>query len=341
MTDLIQSIKNTISQSIQFDEAHRAFVLFDTQSELARTITDAYREAIPSAQFVNFESVSTDEALALLMSHGENDFIVLIQSGSFRLNEFRLRVELFKLKIKVIEYGHLDRIPSSEIPTYLSALEYDADYYRTVGHSLKKKIDVAQTIRVETPAGVLEYQGGFEDAKLNIGDYTGMKNVGGQFPIGEVFTEPKDLSCVNGEVSLFAFGDREFRMRVQDAPFSVTIHMGEIVDVQGAPDEFHAVLDLIREEEERIGLRELGFGLNRALTRTKTLVDIGAYERMSGVHMSLGAKHTIYNKPGFSRKHSRFHVDVFVAVDRVLIENECVFQNGRYFNYPQSNSSYP
>lgn len=28
----------------------------------------------------------------------------------------------------------------------------------------------------------------------------GMKNVGGTFPVGEVFTEPKELRQVNGEV---------------------------------------------------------------------------------------------------------------------------------------------
>lgn len=33
----------------------------------------------------------------------------------------------------------------------------------------------------------------------------GMKNVGGTFPIGEVFSEPKDLTKVNGELMIFGY----------------------------------------------------------------------------------------------------------------------------------------
>ena len=61
-------------------------------------------------------------------------------------------------------------------------------------------IDHARSATVESDECVLRYESSFEDTKLNIGDYTSMKNVGGQFPFGEVFTEPIDLEGVNGEV---------------------------------------------------------------------------------------------------------------------------------------------
>jgi len=51
---------------------------------------------------------------------------------------------------------------------------------------------------------------------------------------------------------------------------------------------------------------------------------------MCGVHLSLGSKHAIDAKPGLSKRRTKFHVDVFVAVDRVEIAGEEIFSNGRY-----------
>ncbi len=78
-----------------------------------------------------------------------------------------------------------------------------------------------------------------------------------------------------------------------------------------------------------VWIRELGFGLNRALTREKRVTDIGTYERMCGVHLSLGAKHLQYKKPEFPKKQG-FHVDVFIDTQRVEIDGATVFKNGAY-----------
>jgi hypothetical protein len=51
---------------------------------------------------------------------------------------------------------------------------------------------------------------------------------------------------------------------------------------------------------------------------------------MCGIHLSLGSKHAIYAKPGLSRRKTKFHVDVFVAVDQVEIDGEVVFSGGAY-----------
>jgi hypothetical protein len=323
-------MKDVVFTAMEYTPEHRALVLFDTHSALARRITEAYREAIPEATFVDFHETTPEEALRALNSYGQDDLVVLVQSGSFRLNEFRLRVELFKLGIKVIEHGHVGRIPTEEILAYEDALAYDASYYRTLGPKMKALVDAASTIVVESEGGgVLTYEGGFEDTKLNIGDYTGMKNVGGQFPIGEVFTEPKELVRVNGTVSLYAFGNKEFRVEVPERPMMVTVKEGMIVGVEDATASFNEVLAQI-QEDETLTVRELGFGMNRAFTRTRRVIDVGAYERMCGVHLSLGGKHAIYAKPGFSRKHSRHHVDVFADVTRVLIDGRVVYENGAY-----------
>ena len=62
-------------------------------------------------------------------------------------------------------------------------------------------------------------------------------------------------------------------------------------------------------------VRELGMGLNTAITTTTPLSDINFYERKIGIHLSLGKKHGIYGKKLPKTEVQRFHIDVFVAVE--------------------------
>ena len=94
-------------------------------------------------------------------------------------------------------------IDESQFETYVNALYYDANFYRPLGTALKQRLDTCEKVRVFCEGTELVYPVGMESSKLNIGDYTGMKNVGGTFPIGEVFTESKDLTKVNGAVKIF------------------------------------------------------------------------------------------------------------------------------------------
>jgi hypothetical protein len=119
--------------------------------------------------------------------------------------------------------------------------------------------------------------------------------------------------------------------------------------------EFERVLEKIRADEGEVWVRELGFGLNRALGRERMIRDIGTLERMCGVHLSLGAKHAVYkNRKQSAFRHraggaaggvpdpsigvpgrtnpvvARHHVDVFLAVERVFIDDEAVFRNGAW-----------
>ena len=122
------------------------------------------------------------------------DLAILVQSTNFRMDAYRIRVELFKQGLKVIEHPHLGRMAGKEALIYLDALAYDADYYRGVGRGLKAYIDAASGAVVDGGGAQIVFDGPLEDAKLNIGDYSEMKNWGGQFPIGEVFSEAKDLA---------------------------------------------------------------------------------------------------------------------------------------------------
>lgn len=330
MLKLITSLHDIVRIAIGLPPGGRALIVFDTESELAKQLVEGYRTILPEATFLKFDSENPLNTMASIEAMRSGDLVVLVQSGSFRLSQFRIRLELFKRQLRVIEHPHLNRMVGEEAETYLASLAYPADYYRGTGRALKERIDIAERIIVESVGGrQLVYETPMEKACLNVGDYTGMKNIGGQFPIGEVFTEPQNWEGVNGSVALFAYGDKAFRVRVVSEPIVLHIEQGKIVGTEGAPEEFTEILKEIAETEP-LWVRELGFGMNRAFTRHRTVCDIGSYERMCGIHLSLGQKHTIYTKPGMPKRTSKYHVDVFVDVKNVEIDGERIFDGERY-----------
>lgn len=329
MTTLAQNLQDTLNHAIEYTEDRNAVVVFDRESALASLVADGYAEALPSATMVNFTETTPEAILDLVDSLLPKDLVVLVQSTSFRLNAFRFRLELFKRRLAVVEHPHLGRMTGDQIEVYCDSLAYDAAYYRGLGVRLKQRIDVAKHVVLECEGGELVYETALEPAKLNVGDYREMKNTGGQFPIGEVFTEPVDFKQVNGTVKLFGYADATFHVQFPKEPITVIVEQGVIVDVPNAPEGFQAVLDQI-QTDERLLIRELGFGMNRAMTRDRRVVDVGSYERMCGIHVSLGHKHTTYTKEGLPKRSSKYHVDVFVDVKRVLIDGEVVFEGGTY-----------
>ncbi len=327
-------VSDILSVSFEYSEdSQKALVIYDTQCALSQVLTEAYQRCLPKAKFVNFDEVSQESILSDFESLKPSDLVVLIQSTSFRLDKFRIRVTLFNRSIKVIEHPHLLRIQGDEQLVYIDALAYDAKYYRGVGYALQARIDRASLGVLKSGGEELIFSDGFEPAKLNIGDYTGMRNVGGQFPIGEVFTESKELESVNGRVNIFAFGDMHFKVSNPKKPITLVIKEGRVTEAIDSTPEFDEVLVSIREREDgEVWVRELGFGLNRAFTKKCIVTDIGTYERMCGVHLSLGAKHNVYKKPNFkfTNKTAKFHVDIFVDTEAMILDGDNIYQDERW-----------
>ncbi|MGZ3183333.1 MAG: hypothetical protein ACXU8N_12905 [Telluria sp.] len=324
-------VRSLLDHVVVHTPAHAALVVHDHGCALARTLAEAYRRNLPDGQFVDFDSIAPDELHAAFRALRPGDLVVLVQSTNFRLDAFRIRVELFKLGLKVVEHVHLSRMPGVQGEYYIDALAYDPAYYRGVGRALKERIDRAAQAVVDSGAGsLLVFDGGLEAAKLNIGDYSGMNNVGGQFPIGEVFTEARDLEAVNGEVRIHVFGDATYRVNRPDTPITLIVERGRVIGTRAATPAFDALLEQIRRDEGEVWIRELGFGMNRAFTRERRVDDIGTYERMCGIHLSLGAKHGVYPKPGFKRKDARYHIDVFAITQDVRLDGVSVFDGARW-----------
>lgn len=315
--------------ALQHTHEQAAIIVFDQRCSLSNMITAAYRQVLPSACFIDFDAVTPESILESMAPLQAGDLVVLIQTGNFRLGAFRLRIELFKRQLKVVEHPHLGRMEGAQAGYYIDALAYDPLYYRGVGNQLKQRIDAARHGRVDSgEQAQLFFDGPFEPAKLNTGDYTGMTNVGGQFPIGEVFTEALDLETVHGRVRIAVFGDTSFTVNKPPAPITLVIERGRVVAVEDSTPEFDLVLEQIRADEGDIWLRELGFGMNRALTAERYVDDIGTYERMCGIHLSLGAKHGQYAKPQIRRATARYHVDVFAATTQVLLDDVVIYEQG-------------
>jgi len=331
VTIAAQNLSDVLADVFHHDESHRALLVYDLDSILSRTLTEAYRTALPEGIFINFRQTEPEEILATLESLEAGDFVALVQSRSFRLNAFRIRIELFKKSIKVAEHPHLGRMDTEhEATLYVNALAYDKSYYHHTGHTLKNLLSTADGAVVQCGEEKLIYRGGFEDPKINIGDYSQMKNMGGQFPIGEVFTESTQLTSLNGSTQVIAFGDTNYTVNIPSEPITIIIEKGQIVRTQNSTEEFEAVLEMIREEEDIVWVRELGLGLNRAFSKDHYVTDMGTFERMCGLHLSLGAKHGIYAKEGMKRNSGKFHIDVMLDTDTLSIDDTVVFDGEKW-----------
>lgn len=322
------NLRDILCDAIHLESTEQTLVVFDTEAPLTKIMTEAYHRALPTARFLDVASESADEIIRLFDELRPGNLVILVQSTNFRLNEFRLRLELFKRELKTIEHVHLSRMIESQFATYIESLAFDQSYYQSLGHALKTKLDQAQKVVVECKGTKLIYDGPMEESKLNIGDYSGMKNIGGTFPIGEVFTEPRDLLKVNGEALVFGFAGDEFLTKFF-TPFLITIRDGVLIADEGPP-EFKVIVGKIKEAEQVL-VREFGLGINPAMDKNHMVNDVTAFERQKGLHLSLGAKHGLYLKPGLSRKKGRYHVDIFIDAEKILIDNEIIYEGGRFY----------
>ena len=259
------------------DDQQASLIVYDLRSDLASALAAAYRACLPHAQALDFDEHTPEQVQQSLSAMPVGALVVLIQSTNFRIDAYRIRVELFKRDLKVIEHPHLSRMPGSQAEIYIHSLAYDPDYYRPLGRGLKRLIDQADYAVVDSGGAELVFAGPLEDAKMNIGDYRDMKNWGGQFPIGEVFTEAKDLAAVRGRVRIEVFGDTTFSVNRPADPITLVIEQGQVVEVIDSTPEFDRVIAQIKADEGVVWVRELGFGLNPAFHAQNMVTDIFTY----------------------------------------------------------------
>ena len=86
-------LRDVLDTVVEHGPAHKALVVYDTRSDLARALTEGYRRNLPDGVFIDFDTVSADEVLVAFKAMQSSDLVVLVQSTNFRLEAFRIRHE--------------------------------------------------------------------------------------------------------------------------------------------------------------------------------------------------------------------------------------------------------
>ena len=141
---LTLNIQDILTHAMGWDGSASALVLHDRQCALARELTAAYERCLPSATILDYEHLEPGQASNAFDALDPGDLVVLIQSTRFQIETFRLRIELFKRSLKVIEHPHLARMAPDQGQTYVDALAYDPVYTRRTGVALKERVDRAK-----------------------------------------------------------------------------------------------------------------------------------------------------------------------------------------------------
>src|SRR3989338_489707 len=111
----ITHIQGIVQHCMRMDNNTAVLIVADESSPLAKLLSQAYQQAIPTANFMLFHEHTPEKIIAAFNALPSGSLVVLIQSTSFRLNAFRIRVELFNQGLKVIEHPHLERMQGSEM----------------------------------------------------------------------------------------------------------------------------------------------------------------------------------------------------------------------------------
>ena len=334
--ELVQNVSDIVFKTMKITSQQTVMVIYDEDTLLAKTLVEGYREALAShalKQFVNFNAHKMEDVEALAKTLQKDDLVVMIQSMSFRVSVYRWRLELFDHGLKVVEHVRLSHNLENQIPTYIRSLKYDYAFVSPAAHALKELLLKSEHIKVECESGcVLTIDSRMEKPVLNTGDIA-TEQRGGYFPIGEIFSEPIKLDAMNGEVDVYAYPGEDHKMVFAEQPFRIRIENGCVVGGD-FPEDFVPLMEMLKLEnaDGKVPIREFGLGLNRALSQKNILTEATAFERVAGLHLSLGMKHGAYLKKFKSQKelNQRYHVDIYPSIKRMWIANTLVFDEGKF-----------
>lgn len=315
-----------------FKEFSGICVVYDDHSPLARLITQDIQNSELPIEYLAYSHEKQQEIREKILNLPEKTVVVMIQSTRFRLSPFRFRLDLFEKNLYCLELPHLQYIPEEEHRTFLQSLQYE-DY--TVYERYLSPILQTENTYITSSQGNICVFGPTENIVSNDMEWHSRDNKGGTLPAGEVFTECKDLSSVNGVIDVIGFPHFSFAVEFLKTPCSLTITNGKIESFSHAPESMKEVLQTIQDAEGEILVREIGMGLNKHITIKHPIRDINACERMMGYHLSLGKKHTHFRKKLSSKEIQKYHIDFIIDVENCSSESgKPVFKNGEFISNP-------
>lgn len=264
-----------------------------------------------------------------LISLPKWSIVILIQSTNFRLSTFRIRLELFHRGIHVVEFNHLAYIPENQFDTFFLSLKYRTDDYVKLENHFSQLVENAEQTKIYSMNGDILTFWKLEKIRWNTGNYNNIENKWGTFPIGEIFTEAINLEDVNGKCLIDTYPREDFSVEICE-PFELVIEKWRVLPSPHFPAGFAKLYNWVVQYEGEVMVRELGFWLNPGPSTATPLADINFHERKVWVHLSLGKKHGIYGKKLPKTEVQRFHIDVFIALDAVMIGEKTIFTEGAW-----------
>lgn len=340
-----EATKNILEHNLQIYNPKivwkKVVLIYDLDSTLSKLISYWYIENLksyPNAEIIEFCKYSPIEIKEKILSLEEYCAVIMVESTNFRLEEFRIRMSLQHRNIAWIEHNHLKYIKENETQTYLEAISYQTPYFKEVSNFLKQKVESWKTMKiVSSNWSILELEWWFEEMKQNTWDFT-LENRYWTYPIWENFSEIIDFSKANWSLFIKAYPWEDLQMIFEENPFEIKIKESLVyVDINKTPINFLKIIDKIKNDEKEVMMRELWFGLNKAINWSKTLSDVNPFERMSWFHISLWKKHNIYRKKFNKDIVQKYHIDIFPEVKEIYIDDVLVFNKEKHFIYKPIN----
>jgi len=330
------NIKDILITNYKIEKNNKVIIVYDEKSILSSILKEASKLALKELkndyeEIEFFEEDSENIADLVFEKTKKEDIIILIQSTSFRVSKYRWRNELCFRGLKVVEFGHLHKVKEDEIMTFIKSLDCDFEHYVKITNKIIPLIEKSKKIKfISTDGSILKYEKEMDKCLENIGQLWNQTNWTTRFPIGEIISEAKDLSTLNGEMLIYGYPKTDGQITVFTQPFKCKIENGFVISHEG-PKEFEEIIEMIKKENEEnlVYVRELGLGLNRGIKRFDLISEPMAYERVEGLHFSLGMKHGMYQKklwPKYGKNfYQRYHIDIFIDVKEIFIDGIKIF----------------
>ena len=341
LNNILKHTKDILEKNLRLKEKilekNKIILIYDIDSTLSTLIWEAYAKNLieyKNTEILIFNENNTDKEKlkTKLLNLKENDTVILVQSTNFRLDDFRIRIHLQRLKVGCIEHNHLKYIKKEECQNYINALTCDIKRYTRIWEYLENKLNTSDELKIYSwEWNILKITWWFEKVRLNIWKFELDKRYW-TLPIWEIFTESKIFDNVNWELSIYAFPDSNFQMIFPDKSFIVKIKNSRLIcDDKNMHPEFQEILDKIKlSENNEVFVRELWFWLNSNISRDKTLSDVNSYERVLWFHMSLGKSHNIYRKKFNKKVWQRYHIDIFPDITKIVLWDTIIFKDWDY-----------
>lgn len=341
----LEATKNILEKNLKILEKpfseKKVVLVYDDESKLSTILWEAYKNNLENYnqqggfsslfEIIIFWKIEKDILKEKLMNLEIDSTVILVQSTNFRLDDFRLRLNLKNQWVWCIEHNHLWYIRDEEIETYADSLEYKTPFYISLSNTLKERFDSAKRLVIKSKNwDKLICEWWFEDMKQNTWDFWDRIRAG-SFPIWENFTENKNFSKVNWKLAIRAYPNMQFEV-IKWEIFTIEINESKIIWYSdNTPNWFIELIEKIKSSEDwECFVRELGFGLNPWITWEKTLNDVNACERIMWFHMSMWKKHQIYRKKFHRKIIQRFHIDIFSDADIIELDWEKIFKDEKF-----------